>query len=65
MEATSNAWTPAVEVDMLIRRPVRDVWEAFVDPDQIRRFWLGRSTGRLETGAVVTWALRSTVPRPT
>jgi uncharacterized protein YndB with AHSA1/START domain len=39
---------------MLIRRPARDVWEAFVDPDQMRRFWLARSTGRLETGAVVT-----------
>ncbi len=59
MEAASaNAWTPVVEVDMLIRRPAREVWEAFADPDQIRRFWLARSTGRLETGAVVTWTFK-------
>jgi uncharacterized protein YndB with AHSA1/START domain len=59
MEASSsNAWTPVVAVDMLIRRPSREVWEAFADPDQIRRFWLARSTGRLETGAVVTWAFK-------
>jgi uncharacterized protein YndB with AHSA1/START domain len=56
--ASSNAWSPVVAVDMLIRRPAREVWEAFVDPDQIRRFWLARSTGRLETGAEVTWAFK-------
>ena len=43
---------------MLIRRPAREVWEAFADPDQIRRFWLARSTGRLETGAEVTWTFK-------
>ena len=59
MDATSaNSWTPVVEVDMLIRRPARQVWDAFADPDQIRRFWLAHSTGRLETGAVVTWAFK-------
>lgn len=49
-----SAWTPVVEVDMLIRRPVTVVWEAFVDPAQITRFWLSRSSGRLETGADLT-----------
>jgi len=49
---------PVVEVDMLVRRPAREVWEAFADPEQIRRFWLARSTGRLETGATVTWSFK-------
>ena len=59
MEAASaESWTPVVEVDMLVRRPARAVWEAFADPDQIRRFWLARATGRLETGAHVTWEFK-------
>lgn len=40
---------------MLIRRPAAQVWEAFADPDQICKFWLGKSTGRLDSGATVTW----------
>jgi uncharacterized protein YndB with AHSA1/START domain len=51
-------WEPLVEVDMLIRRPASEVWEAFADPDRISRFWLARSTGRLETGAVVSWSFK-------
>jgi uncharacterized protein YndB with AHSA1/START domain len=51
-------WEPVVEVDMLVRRPTAEVWEAFANPEQIRRFWLARSTGRLETGAVVTWSFK-------
>jgi uncharacterized protein YndB with AHSA1/START domain len=43
---------------MLVRRPVREVYEAFADPEQIRRFWLARSSGRLHTGAEVLWAFK-------
>ena len=39
---------PVVEVDMLIRRPAAEVYEAFADPDRITKFWLARSSGRLE-----------------
>lgn len=52
------SWEPVVEVDMLVRRPAAEVWEAFADPERIRRFWLARSTGRLETGAVVRWTFK-------
>jgi uncharacterized protein YndB with AHSA1/START domain len=51
-------WEPVVEVAMLVRRPAAVVWEAFADPGRIRRFWLARSTGRLATGAVVTWTFK-------
>lgn len=43
---------------MLIRRPAAEVWEAFADPDRIRRFWLARSSGRLATGARLRWEFK-------
>ena len=43
---------------MLVRRPASEVWEAFVEPDRICRFWLGRSTGGLEDGATVRWTFK-------
>ena len=43
------------KVDMLIRRPVAEVFEAFVDPDITTKFWFTRSSGRLEPGRQVTW----------
>ena len=58
MNATAEDWIPVVEVEMLVRRPAVEVWEAFADPDRIRRFWLARSTGRLETGATVHWSFK-------
>ena len=40
---------------MLIRRPVREVFEAFVDPAITSRFWFTGSTGRLDGGQPVKW----------
>jgi uncharacterized protein YndB with AHSA1/START domain len=40
---------------MLIRRPVAEVFRAFVEPDRITRFWLEGTTGPLAKGAQVTW----------
>ena len=48
--------TPAVaSAGMLIRRPVAEVFEAFVDPAVTRRFWFTDGSGRLEAGARVRW----------
>ena len=39
-----------------IARPVHDVFEAVVDPDQLSRYFTtGGAKGRLETGATVRW----------
>ena len=39
-----------------IARPVHDVFEAVVDPDQLSEYFTtGGAKGRLETGATVTW----------
>jgi uncharacterized protein YndB with AHSA1/START domain len=46
---------PAVTTTMLIRKPVAEVFEAFVDPAVTTRFWFTRGTGRLEPGARVQW----------
>jgi uncharacterized protein YndB with AHSA1/START domain len=40
---------------MLIRKPVADVFEAFVNPDITSKFWFTKSSGRLEAGKQVQW----------
>lgn len=46
---------PVARATMLIRRPVAEVFKAFVDPAVTTRFWFNRSTGPLEAGRSVTW----------
>lgn len=46
---------PVARVAMLIRKPVAEVFEAFIDPAITTRFWFTKSTGRLEAGKHVTW----------
>lgn len=46
---------PVVKAQMLIRRPVAEVFEAFVDPEITSRFWFTRGSGRLEPGRRVRW----------
>ena len=47
--------TPIAKTSMLIRRPVHDVYEAFVDPSVTTRFWFTKSTGRLDRPDRVRW----------
>ncbi|WP_225906362.1 SRPBCC family protein [Ensifer canadensis] len=44
--------------EMLIRRPVAEAFEAFVDPSITSRFWLSEGSGRLERGRRITWTWR-------
>ena len=46
---------PITQAGMLIRKPVAEVFEAFVDPAITSRFWFTKSTGRLEAGKRITW----------
>jgi uncharacterized protein YndB with AHSA1/START domain len=46
---------PVAKAEMLIRRPVAEVFEAFVDPAVTSRFWFTGGSGRLETGQRVRW----------
>jgi uncharacterized protein YndB with AHSA1/START domain len=46
---------PVAKTGMLIRKPVADVFAAFVDPGVTTRFWFTKSSGRLDEGAQVLW----------
>jgi uncharacterized protein YndB with AHSA1/START domain len=43
------------KAEMLIRKPVAEVFEAFVDPDITSRFWFTKGSGRLEPRKQITW----------
>jgi uncharacterized protein YndB with AHSA1/START domain len=44
-----------VDTAMLIRKPIAETFEAFVDPAVTTNFWFTDSTGRLEKGKEVEW----------
>jgi uncharacterized protein YndB with AHSA1/START domain len=46
---------PCVETQMLIRKPVRMVFNAFIDPSITRNFWFTKSSGKLAAGKSITW----------
>ncbi len=46
---------PAAKAEMLIRRPVADVFIAFVDPLITANFWFTRGSDRLHMGKTVRW----------
>ncbi len=46
---------PVAKTGMLIRKPIAEVFEAFINPDITTRFWFTKSSGRLEAGKHVQW----------
>lgn len=46
---------PVARAQMLIRKPVAEVFEAFVNPEITSRFWFSRGDSRLEEGKSVNW----------
>ncbi|MGV3503450.1 MAG: SRPBCC family protein [Adhaeribacter sp.] len=44
-----------VEAQMLIRKPVEQVFHAFIDPEITTHFWFTKSSGKLEKGKTITW----------
>jgi len=46
---------PVAKAEMLVRRPVQEVFEAFINPEMTSRFWFTKGSGRLEAGKQVTW----------
>jgi uncharacterized protein YndB with AHSA1/START domain len=43
------------KAEMLIRKPVAEVFEAFVNPDITAKFWFTKGSGRLEAGKQIQW----------
>jgi uncharacterized protein YndB with AHSA1/START domain len=46
---------PVAKAEMLIRRPVAEVFEAFIDPAITSRFWFTKGSGRLDAGKRIRW----------
>ena len=46
---------PMTKTGMLIRKPVAEVFEAFLNPDITTKYWFTRGSGRLEVGQPVQW----------
>ncbi len=46
---------PSAKAEMLIRKPVAEVFEAFVNPALTSKFWFTKGSGRLEAGKQIQW----------
>jgi uncharacterized protein YndB with AHSA1/START domain len=46
---------PIAKAEMLIRKPVAEVFEAFVNPAVTSQFWFTKGSGRLEAGKQIQW----------
>lgn len=45
-----------IKVALQIQKPAHDVFEAIVDPAQMTNYFIAKSSGRMEEGAVLTWS---------
>ena len=45
----------AAKTGMLIRMPIAEVFNAFIDPKITTRIWFTHSTGKLEAGKELEW----------
>jgi len=50
-----NKTAAVAKTEMLIRRPVSEVFEAFANPEITTKFWFTKSSGRLEEGKKREW----------
>ena len=46
---------PVAKAEMLIRKPIEEVFDAFIDPKITTKFWFTDSSGRIEQGKKITW----------
>lgn len=44
-----------VKAQMLIRKPIDVVFEAFINPEITTHFWFTKSSGKLEVGKTIFW----------
>ena len=61
---TNALQAPVAKAQMLIRKPVAQVFEALVDPAITSRYWFSKGSGRLEAGKQVRWDWECTAPSP-
>ena len=52
----TNNKAKCAEAQMLIRKPVEEVFEAFINPSITKNFWFTKGSDRLEVNKSVTWS---------
>src|SRR5687768_6253086 len=52
---TDQTTAPVAQAQMLICKPVAEVFEALVDPAITSHFWFSKGSDRLETGKRIRW----------
>jgi uncharacterized protein YndB with AHSA1/START domain len=55
MQTLQLTQLPVMKTGMLIRKPVAQVFEAFINPEITTKFWFTKGSGRLEVGKQVQW----------
>ncbi len=56
MKTLQLTMEPVANTAMLIRRPITEVFNAFIDPEVTTKFWFTKGSGKLTEGQKVTWA---------
>jgi uncharacterized protein YndB with AHSA1/START domain len=51
-----NNRSKCAEAQMLIRKPIEEVFEAFINPAITKNFWFTKASGKLEVGKKITWS---------
>jgi uncharacterized protein YndB with AHSA1/START domain len=46
---------PSAKAEMLIRKPIAEVFAAFINPEITTKFWFTKSSGKLTAGKQITW----------
>jgi uncharacterized protein YndB with AHSA1/START domain len=55
MKSYQLTHAPLAKAEMLIRKPVAEVFEAFSNPTITSKFWFTKSSGKLEPGKQIQW----------
>lgn len=50
-----NPTAPVAKVQILIRKPVSEVFRAITTPEGLEQFWLSKASGPLKPNATVQW----------
>ena len=50
-----NQKSHSIMTQMLIRKPINEVFNAFIDPEITTKFWFTKSSGRMEVGKEINW----------
>lgn len=46
---------PTAAAEILIRKPAADIYRAFTEPTELKKFWLSEASAPLEVGKTVEW----------